>query len=178
MTLRRFIRFTSAAMVVGFVAGFVFASDTAPVDFNRDVRQIFTNKCFKCHGPDEATREAGLRLDVRDVAIAELDSGETAIVPGDSGASELLARVATDDADMRMPPADSKIAPLTKSEIDIIRRWIDEGAPYAKHWAFVTPTRPIVPLITAPRDWNNAAPIRNPIDADRKSTRSELQSQR
>lgn len=110
------------------------------VDFNRDVRPILSNACFQCHGPDANTREAGLRLDQRAAAIAELDSGDTAIVPENAEASELLRRVLSEDEDLRMPPAEHGDA-LDSKQVEILNRWIEQGAHYAEHWAFVPAQR-------------------------------------
>src|SRR6056297_2032271 len=110
------------------------------VRFSRDVLPLLSDRCFHCHGPDESHREAGLRLDEREAA---LDAG--AIVPGDPDASELIARVTSDDADLLMPPADAHRQPLSDQEIETLRRWIAEGAPWGKHWAFEVPARPEVP---------------------------------
>jgi hypothetical protein len=129
------------------------------VDFNRDVRSILSNNCLLCHGPDEEGLQAGLRLDQRERAIAELESGATAIVPGDPGASELLERVGSQDPDLRMPPADSG-KQLSETEIDVLRRWIEQGAHYARHWAYEPPERHHPP---APPAGFESWP-RNPID--------------
>ncbi len=129
------------------------------VDFNRDVRSILSGKCLLCHGPDEGTREAGLRLDERSAAIGELDSGSFAVVPGDSDASELIARVETDDEDLRMPPVDAGER-LTDEEIGVLRRWVKQGAEYSKHWSYVVPQQPEVPDVpTEFSEWPQ-----NPID--------------
>src|SRR5262245_4173759 len=119
-----------------------------PVDFNRDVRPILSNNCFACHGPDEKERKADLRLDTREGALADLD-GHQAIVPGKPGASELVARLTSDKASKRMPPAKTGKT-LTAAEIEILTRWVQEGAPYAKHWAYVPPVRPELPPLRTP----------------------------
>ncbi|MDG2382307.1 MAG: DUF1553 domain-containing protein [Pirellulaceae bacterium] len=108
------------------------------VDFNDDVRPILQERCFRCHGPDAATREAGLRLDQREGALAELESGLRAIVPADLNNSELLSRISSLDEDLRMPPEGSGES-LADSEIAILRQWIEQGASYQQHWAFVAP---------------------------------------
>jgi hypothetical protein len=126
-------------------------------DFNRDVRPILSNRCFKCHGPDEANQEAGLRLDLREVAIAELDSGERAIVPGRADSSELVARITSDDADLVMPPPHTKVT-LTDDEKRVLTEWVNAGAEYAPHWAFEKPVKPTLPNISS-TDW-----VKNPID--------------
>ena len=115
-----------------------------PVDFNRDIRPLLANNCFACHGPDEAKREAELRLDRRDAALAELPTGSRAIVPQDIEASELVARIASDDPDLRMPPADSGKS-LTPAQIELFTRWVAQGAEYALHWSLVPPRRPMLP---------------------------------
>ncbi len=115
-----------------------------PIDFGRQIRPILANNCLKCHGPDAAERKASLRLDVREVATMAAESGEIAIVPGNPEKSELVKRITAPDADLRMPPAESKKS-LTADEIALLRRWIAEGAKYPSHWAFVAPVRPAIP---------------------------------
>ena len=111
-----------------------FASANEPVNFNRDIRPLLANNCFRCHGPDAETREAGLRLDRQEAATRELDSGDHAIVSGDPATSQLIERLRTDDEDLRMPPAD--IGPgLKEHEIELLERWIAEGANYDRHWS-------------------------------------------
>jgi hypothetical protein len=122
---------------------------TAKIPFSRDVRPLLAKNCFACHGPDEETREAGLRLDVRDVATAALESGNRAIVPGDLAASELIRRITSDNPDERMPPADSG-RELTAEQIEVLRQWVAGGAPYAPHWSFVKPRRAALPEIADP----------------------------
>ncbi len=120
-----------------FVSFFVITTSTfaAPgkVKFNRDVRPILSDKCFFCHGPDPKKREADLRLDERDAAVEA-----KAFVPGKAEVSEMIQRILTADADDHMPPAKSKLGDLTADEIAILKRWIDEGAEYEAHWAFIT----------------------------------------
>ncbi|MEX2308369.1 MAG: PSD1 and planctomycete cytochrome C domain-containing protein [Pirellulales bacterium] len=115
-------------------------------DFGRDIRPILSDKCFACHGPDEAQRTGGFRLDQKESALGETDSGARPIVPGDPQASEVFQRITTDDADLRMPPADSHKV-LTPDEIERIRQWIAAGAPWKAHWSFVAPVRPAVPPV-------------------------------
>ena len=150
-----------------FVIGFLLLvitqnlrADTGRVNFSRDIRPILSDKCFQCHGPDEANQKSGLRLDFREDATAAADSGSIAIVPKNPDASELLKRVLSKDADAVMPPADSP-KKLTEAEIELLRKWIAEGADYEVHWAFAPPTRPTVPAVDAgiSKDW-----IHNPID--------------
>ncbi len=111
-----------------------------PVDFSRQVLPLLTSKCFACHGPDQAQRKAELRLDVRAGAVV------SAIVPGDAVASPLLARITSESPDERMPPPDSKLEPLTSVQIEVIRQWINQQAPYDLHWAYQTPVRPALPV--------------------------------
>ncbi len=116
------------------------------LDFNWDVKPILSQNCFQCHGPDDAHRSAGLRLDQRGGALKPLESGAIAIVPDDPARSELLTRINSSDADLKMPPTDSgKI--LTADQIEILRRWISEGAKYQGHWAFENLARPVVPSL-------------------------------
>jgi hypothetical protein len=134
------------AMQCGF-AGAAPTGDSAPpspprLSFNADIRPILSENCFACHGPDHANRQAGLRLDVFDEATADLDSGSRAIVPEDVAASELIARVTSDDPDLVMPPPEAKIGRLSAEQVETLRRWIAAGAPYEPHWAFVPPPRP------------------------------------
>jgi hypothetical protein len=113
-----------------------------PISFNDSIRPILSEKCFACHGPDSANRQAGLRLDVAEAATAELDSGLRAIIPEDVSASELIARVTSDDPDLVMPPPEAKIGRLSPKEIETLKQWIAAGAAYEPHWTFVAPTRP------------------------------------
>lgn len=132
------------------LAANLFAAEpTAPkIDFNRDIRPILSNQCAKCHGPDAKERKGGtdgLRLDVRDDAIADL-GGYAAIVPGHPEKSALVERINSRDDDNRMPPKGSG-KKLTPREIELLSRWIKEGAPYAQHWSYVKPSRPPLPAI-------------------------------
>ena len=132
-----------------------FAADPGlePVKFNRDIRPLLADRCFHCHGPDEAERKAGLRLDV-----AEGDGGayDSAIEPGTPADSELWNRISTDDPDLVMPPPDSHKTPLTPQERDLFRRWIEAGAEYEAFWAFVSPRRPALPVVRDQR-WGDQA---------------------
>ena len=117
------------------------------VNYNRDVRPILSDTCYKCHGPDAAERKAGLRLDAHDGAVAKLESGNTAIVPGNSGESELLARIRSTDPELIMPPVASG-KKLTPSQIDTLTTWIAQGAEYKGHWAFIRPQRAASPPVS------------------------------
>jgi hypothetical protein len=132
------------------------AADPTP-DFNRDVRPLLSQKCFKCHGPDDSRRESGVRLDGRDTAIGTGDSGLKIIVPGRPDDSELVRRIEAADPDMVMPPPSSNLE-LSAAEKQTLRRWIAAGAEYQPHWAFVPPRQGPLPKVKQ-TDWP-----RNAID--------------
>ena len=115
-------------------------ADTVRVQYDRDVRPILSDNCFQCHGPDAERREADLRLDV------EASAKESVIVPGSPDESELVIRVTSGDPDLRMPPVDSN-KQLSAGQIDILRRWIDQGAEWTRHWAFLSAVRPVLPQL-------------------------------
>ncbi|MDY3552831.1 PSD1 and planctomycete cytochrome C domain-containing protein [Gemmata sp. JC717] len=151
------MRFLTGRFGLALVAGALFAHPAqaqplpAKIDYNRDVRPILSNNCFQCHGPDEKTRKARLRLDTKDGAH------ETSIVVGKPDSSELIARLlATPDDASVMPPAKTG-KKLTDREIGVLKQWIKEGANYAPHWAYMTPVRPEVP--------KTKFPTANPVDA-------------
>ena len=127
------------------------------VEFNRDIRPILSDKCFTCHGPDSARRQAGLRLDVRESAVAERDGGARAFAPGSSSTSESLRRVMSADPDEVMPPPNSG-RKLSPREIDLLKRWLDDGAVYQPHWSF------IAPRATVPPTTEQSAAARGPVD--------------
>ena len=146
--------FTTTALSQLLPALRVHATEPATprIDFGRQVRPILSSKCFKCHGPDEAQREADLRLDKADLARAK------AIVPGNADKSLLIQRITSDDPESRMPPPDSNLV-LTEAEISLLEQWVVQGADYSIHWAFQKPKRPDVPN-TDYSSWS-----RNEIDA-------------
>jgi len=111
-----------------------------PVSFSRDVLPILSENCLSCHGPDESHRKADLRLDTFEGATAEND-GVRAVVPGDPARSDLIARIVSQDPDEVMPPPKSHKPRLKPEEVDILRRWIAEGAKWGKHWAFEPPVK-------------------------------------
>jgi hypothetical protein len=127
------------------------------VDFAREVRPILSDRCFSCHGPDEANRKAGLRLDTEEGA-KKLRGTHAAIVAGDITASEILKRVAPENPARRMPPPYSDRKPLTEKEVATLRAWIQQGAQWRGHWSFTAPVRPELPAVTQ-QGW-----VRNPID--------------
>ncbi|MEY4775742.1 MAG: hypothetical protein RL759_255, partial [Verrucomicrobiota bacterium] len=116
------------------------------LEFNRDIRPIFSDTCFACHGPDEAKTKGKLRLDSLEAARRGGKSGDPAIVPGHPERSAVMKRLLTTDADDHMPPAEFHKV-LSKDQIDLVARWIKEGAVYQGHWAFQTPKKPAVPTI-------------------------------
>jgi len=115
------------------------------IDFRKQIQPILSEHCSQCHGVDESTREGGLRLDIRESAIAGGESTKGAIVPGKASESELVRRILAKDADEVMPPP-SLQKPLSPEQIELLQRWIDQGAEYDKHWAFVPPARVDVDL--------------------------------
>jgi hypothetical protein len=126
------------------------ARPQARVDFERDIRPLLSDTCYTCHGPDPEKRKGGLRLDLREGAFAE-HGGRRAVVPGDPALSELYRRLTTADPDDRMPPAKSGRA-LSPAQVELLRRWIAEGASWSAHWAFVAPKRPTPPGTGHPVD--------------------------
>ena len=126
----------------------------ADIDFTRDIRPILSEKCFRCHGPDEAARAGGLRLDEYAAAVAER-GGKRAIAPGAPAASELLARIKSDDPSRRMPLGGDR---LGDRQIELLEEWISAGAEYKRHWAYKKPERPQPPPVS------DIGRPRNPID--------------
>ena len=145
----------SALLVFLLTAPVLSAADT--IDFNRQVRPILSDLCFSCHGPDVNERKAGLRLDTAEGARAALESGHAAIVPGNSAASTLLQRLTSTDPDVVMPPPETGKS-TTPAQVELLRKWIDQGAEYRGHWSFVRPQAPAVPAV--PENIR----VRNPID--------------
>ena len=131
------------------------------IDYGRDVRPLLARHCFPCHGPDESTRRAKLRLDRAEFAWATRDE-VTPIVPGDAAASELVRRITSTDPREVMPPPSTRRT-LTAADQLTLTRWVEQGGRYAEHWAFVPPTRPLVP--TAPAEAGQRGAVAGPIDA-------------
>ena len=120
------------------------AAAPGKVQFNRDIRPIFSDTCFHCHGFDAKTREAGLRLDIREEALKKTESDALPIVPGHPEKSEIITRIFAEDEDELMPPVKSH-KPLTKEQKELIKRWVAEGAEYEAHWSYAPLNRPEVP---------------------------------
>jgi len=166
--LEQEIRFSCRMILLGliFTAGGICGLSPAlaaePVSFSAEIRPILAEHCFHCHGPDPGTRKADLRLDLRDAAI---EFG--AIVPGKPEESELIARIMEHDPQLVMPPPSQK-KPLSPKQIVLLKQWVNEGAPYAQHWAFEAPRRPELPdvegLVSAAGDAGSRYCVRNPID--------------
>ena len=153
---RRTIRFCGVLSLTLVAFGVpCLADEHSEIDFARQIRPILSNRCFACHGPDENARAADLRLDTKGGAFADL-GGYHAIVAGKVEESEVFLRISEKDEDMRMPPAEME--PMTEEEIALIRQWIEAGASWNDHWAFVKPEKPALPS-PKQKDW-----VRNPID--------------
>ena len=138
-------------------ANFALAAPESTIEFNRDIRPILSEKCFTCHGPDESKRQGKLRLDMEATAKAALGN-HFAIAPGAPASSELIRRVSSSDSRLRMPPVYSGASKLSDGEIELLSRWISQGARWQKHWSFIPPIRPDRPEISD-RSWP-----KNPID--------------
>src|SRR5687767_2242363 len=151
------VRWSIAALVMLslWVVSPALADDR--VLFNRDIRPILSDTCFKCHGFDANTRKAELRLDTPEGASKDLGGGVGAIVPGKPDESEAFRRLMSDDEEEMMPPHGSGIT-LTKPQVELVRRWIEQGAQYERHWSLIPATQPAEPAVNK-SDW-----ARNPID--------------
>ena len=152
------VRFHLPASLLVVLALASHVSAAGKLSFNRDVRPILSDNCFACHGFDAKKRKADLRLDTPEGAFAVKD-GAQAVKPGDPAASTLIQRILSTDEDEIMPPPDSH-KKLTPRQIETLKRWVSEGAPYQKHWSFEAPVRPPVPAAES----SAAAPLRNAID--------------
>ena len=150
---RRELTFTGIVAIAVCCAVLAQEKKQPPVDFNRDISPILSDTCFACHGPDDSQRKAGLRFDTKEGAFAKAG----VIIPGDSSNSRLIKRITATQPEMRMPPQGSDRS-LTPNQIDILRRWVDEGAKWETHWAYLPPKR-----VESPRVANTGWP-RNPID--------------
>ena len=131
----------------------------ATPNFNRDIQPILSDRCFTCHGPDANNRQAGLRLDTREGTFGTSQSGATPVKPGDPGGSAILQRIESENEALRMPPAYLGHDRLSDKEISLVRRWIEAGAAYSVHWAFVPSAEPALPTVSDP-DW-----VKRPLDS-------------
>ena len=135
---RLFAILLTTTSLLWLVSGYVTAQAETPIDFQQDIRPILTEHCLHCHGPDEGMRQGDLRLDLRDAVTVERESGERIVVPGKPDSSQLLLRIKSHDPDLIMPPPGEK-NPLVAEQISLLERWIQQGAVYTSHWAFVAP---------------------------------------
>ena len=138
-------------MLIGFfcLGPCIAWSTDNPVQFDRQIRPILSNKCFPCHGPNEEQREADLRLDL------EATAKESVIVPGSAAESELVSRISSSEHDEIMPPPNAK-KPLTRNEIELLRLWVKQGAKWTDHWSFRSPQRPPIPKAVASQQARNS----------------------
>ena len=151
-----FHRLFLSLIAFSIASSFVVAADRK-IEFNRDVRPILSNNCYLCHGPDKNQLQAGLRLDISDLAKSKLESGHTAIIPNDAAASSLYARIISTDPNAKMPPSDSGKS-LSPADIEILKVWIEQGAEYQGHWSFIPAVRRDAPTTKFPNH------VRNEID--------------
>jgi hypothetical protein len=149
----------SLAMIVAIFSASIASGempDPKTLDFNRDIRPILSNRCFRCHGPDENERqgggESGLRLDNPEGIVEDL-GGHFAVVPGKPEQSELILRIKTQDPSTVMPPPETGLK-LNDTEIALLERWVRENAPYAIHWSYRVPQRPALPELASDLDRN------------------------
>ena len=148
--LRSIAQATHGAILVTICLCFISLISLTPtfaqnIDFRKQIQPILSEHCWQCHGVDESTREGNLRLDLRESAIAGGESSKLAIVAGKASESEMIRRILSDDPDHVMPPP-SLQKPLSKEQIELLQGWIDQGAQYDKHWAFIPPSRSQVDL--------------------------------
>lgn len=155
----RIVRWTLVCLLgLGSVGALAETGSPADIDFNKRIRPVLADKCFACHGRDENAREADLRLDTKDGALADL-GGTRAIVPGKLDESELWARINSTDEDLQMPPPDTKKS-VSPEERELLKAWISAGAPYKEHWSFAAPK-----TVELPKADGAIAVGANPIDA-------------
>lgn len=155
--MRRTHFFTLLAVSVWSLAALSVRAADDRVLFNRDIRPILSANCFSCHGFDAKQRKADLRLDVPEAAFTERDGKSFAIKPGDIAQSEVWKRIISEDAEQVMPPPASKKV-LTAPQKQLIKKWIEQGAQYQKHWAFEAPVKAAPPMV------KNDASARTPVD--------------
>ena len=142
-------QFVEVAVLLLGVLPFGASGDdsSSKISYAKDVRPILSKNCFQCHGPDEHARQGNLKLDDRTSALSELPTGTRAIIPGNPEQSELIARITSADPAVAMPPRETGKR-LTAAETEILRKWITQNADYSKHWAYLKPNRPILPVMS------------------------------
>jgi hypothetical protein len=162
MSIIRFSVLTIALLSIRAAADETRPEDKSPlpdtIQFTRDVRPILSENCYKCHGPDPKVREAKLRFDTREGIFATLDEGRLAVAPGSLNKSHLWKRITSTDKEEKMPPAKSG-KKLSPREVAILKKWIEQGAEWQGHWAFI-PTPKVAPPAVKNAKWG-----RNPVDA-------------
>ena len=146
-------RFGVVALAIVLIMPAV-ATTQKRIDFQRDIRPILSDNCFQCHGPDQSTRKANLRLDIQSEAMAGRRNGAP-IVPRNPDQSLLYKKITEENPARRMPPP-STHKTLTDAQKQSIRTWIQQGAEWKQHWAFVAPVRPAVPSVSD-RSWPRTA---------------------
>ena len=163
--MKKYIIFGILLVVAGLLYGVINLANAKKqkenlISYNRDIRPVLSDKCFSCHGPDVSKVKAGLRLDLPASAFAELEKnkGHFAIVPGNPEKSELIKRISSNDPGIMMPMPESHLARLTTDEIKLFTKWIEQGAKYEKHWAFVAPIKEALPEV------DNSKWVKNEID--------------
>ncbi len=163
--MKKYIIFGILLVVAGLLYGVIDLANAKKqketlISYNRDIRPVLSDKCFSCHGPDVSKVKAGLRLDLPASAFAELEKnkGHFAIVPGNPEKSELIKRISSNDPAIMMPMPESHLARLTTDEIKLFTKWIEQGAKYEKHWAFVAPVKEALPEV------DNSKWVKNEID--------------
>ena len=146
--MKRTSEFHAALLAAGVLCGVWSAgaatATPAKIDFNRDIRPILSENCYTCHGPDANKLKSNLRFDVKESAFGKAKSGEIAVVPGAPERSEMIRRLTATDPDDVMPPAKENKT-LKPQQVELLRRWIKEGAVWAGHWAFQPISKPTVP---------------------------------
>ncbi len=155
MTQRRLAQ-SLAVLALGLAAEVASKAADQPVRFNRDIRPILSENCFHCHGPDPGSRKAGLRLDTKEGFFESTPKREATVIVGKPEKSELFRRIMTaDEEDIMPPPKEHKV--LKPEQKQLVKRWIEQGAPWEPHWSFLKPARPLPPAAAT-------TTVRNPID--------------
>ncbi len=171
--VRRFLLIFATLVACG--ESLDLATGAESPNFSRDILPVLSDNCFQCHGPDQKAREADLRLDMADSALR---IEKPIIVPGQSAESEFLKRITSTDPDVVMPPLKSG-RKLTPAQIDLLKRWIDSGAVWGKHWAFEKPLRPEVPKIENQKSKILSTPLSShALNAKDSSRRQRLPKKR
>lgn len=149
----------SRSLAIGAFALVVATTHAATVDFNRDIQPILSENCYHCHGPDAGARKAKLRLDRKEGALGKNEDGLAIVTPGKPGESDLITRIFSTDPDEVMPTPKSN-RKLTDAQKQLLKQWVEQGAVWGEHWAFVAPKRAPIPEVA-----DHGSRITNPIDA-------------